>query len=122
MSPINRLSRKPMNPRKASWSSQDFARERELDRIVSATDFLDLTIDSMPDDIEEKMLLDFELNDITDSTRNRELFLESQQIRQLLARQKIVPERVAPTRDGRGYVRLTFNDVFKLLFNNDEEA
>jgi hypothetical protein len=117
MSPIKRS----INPRKASWSSQDFARERELDRIMSATNFLDLTIDTLPADIEEKMLLDFELNDITNSVRSRELFLEAQQIQQLLAEKKIVPERVAPTRDGRGYVRLTFNDVFRLLFNDEED-
>lgn len=100
---------------------RDFAWEKRVSKIIEETDFLSIDLDEMPSEVTEKMLYDFELHNVTDTVRNRELFFEAQQINQLLREKGIIPEQVAPTRDGRGYVRLDFNEMFKLLFN-DEEA
>lgn len=51
----------------------------------------------------------------------REHLEETLEVALLLHRCNIVPERVAPTADNRGYVRLSFNDIYRLILNAEEE-
>lgn len=53
--------------------------------------------------------------DIPNSPEDQEHAAEAARIEQDLLRHGIVSERVAPTRDRKGHVRLTFADVDKLL-------
>jgi hypothetical protein len=103
--------------------SRDWAFERRVTRLIAETDFLDLeTPEDMPPDVYKKMLYDFEQNNIRNTERNREMFLETLQLNQELQEFGVTPEKVAPTKDGRGYVRLSFGDMFKLLDLIPEEG
>lgn len=42
-------------------------------------------------------------------------------IREWLREMGVCPEVVAPTRDGRGHVRLNFDQVERLLFENEDK-
>lgn len=104
-------------------NSRDWAFERRVARLIADTDFLELKIpEDMPPDVYQKMLYDFEQNRVPNTERNREMFLETLQLTQELEEFGVTPEKVAPTRDGRGYVRLSFDDMFKLLDLIPEEG
>jgi hypothetical protein len=96
--------------------NRDWSFERETARLMLETDFLAIeTPEEMPAEVVKRMFYDFERNRIEDTTRNRVMFLETQQLNQELRELNIVPEKVAPSRDGRGYVRMGFDEIFKLL-------
>lgn len=104
------------HPPRYDPKARDWGFERRVARMMEETDFLAFEEpEQMPPEIVQKMLYDFEQNRIPDTARNRMMFLETQQLQQELKERGIVPEQVAPTKDGRGYVRLGFDDVFKLL-------
>lgn len=97
-------------------NTRDWVFERKVARLIADTDFLELDEpEDLPPDIYQKMLYDFEQNHIKNTVRNREMFLETLQLTQELEEFGVKPEKVAPTKDGRGYVRLSFDDMFKLL-------
>lgn len=111
------------SPPRYDPSARNWAFERRVALMMEQTDFLAFDEpEQMPPDIIQKMLYDFEQNRIPDAPRNREMFLETLQLQQELRELGIVPEQVAPTKDGRGYVRLGFEDVFKLLDLIPEET
>jgi hypothetical protein len=96
--------------------TRDWAFEQRITKIMGKTDFLAFeTPDDMPEEIIAKMVYDFGQNQVEDTPRNQVVWLETQQLGQELREHGIIPEQVSPTRDGRGYVRLGFDDVFKLL-------
>lgn len=104
-------------------NSRDWVFERKVARLIAETDFLDLKEpEDMPPDVFQKMLYDFEQNHIPNTVRNREMFLETLQLTQELEEFGVKPEKVAPTKDGRGYVRLSFEDMFTLLDLIPEEG
>jgi hypothetical protein len=53
-----------------------------------------------------------------DSPAARKHAAEAVDIRKLLNRMGVDPERVAPTADGRGHVRLNFADIRKMARRN----
>jgi hypothetical protein len=103
-------------PSRYSAEARDWTYEKRLARVMAQVDFLEFEVPSdMPEPLIEKMIYDFGQNRVEDTERNRVVWLETQQLGQELREHGIVPEQVSPTRDGRGYVRLGFDDVFKLL-------
>lgn len=58
---------------------------------------------------------------VPDTPEAREHARRAVQIREWLNEMGISPEVVAPTRDGKGHVRLNFDQVETLLFEDEEE-
>lgn len=110
--PYSRTTR----PQRYDPTARDWGFESRAEKLIRDTDFLDFEDpEDMPPDVVKKMLYDFEQNRIPNTQRNRELFLETQQLSQELRELGVVPEKIAPTSDGRGYVRLNYDELNKLL-------
>lgn len=87
-----------------------------LFRVPAAGGDNDQTSDANIDPaLRERMLRSFADNNIEDTPENRKDFIETEELKEAFHQRGVPYQRIAPTRDGQGHVRLDYDAAWDLL-------